>query len=72
MSMPNLIWININIMDDEKGRMLICFFISMLVGHERGHVYKMHLNSSLGMVVSLNQREGTGYLVQNWLPEEKL
>jgi len=35
--MLNLISININIMD-MKMHMLICFFISMLVGKERGEI----------------------------------
>jgi hypothetical protein len=37
MSMLNLISININIMD-MKMHMLICLFISMLVGKERGEI----------------------------------
>jgi hypothetical protein len=37
MSMLNLISININIMD-MKTHMLICLFISMLVGKERGEI----------------------------------
>jgi hypothetical protein len=37
MSMSNLILININIMD-MKRHTLICFFISMLVGKERGEI----------------------------------
>ncbi len=36
-SMPNLILININVMD-RKRHMLICFFISMLVDNERGEI----------------------------------
>jgi hypothetical protein len=37
MSMLNLISININIMD-MKMHMLICLFISMLVGKEKGEI----------------------------------
>jgi hypothetical protein len=37
MSMLNLISININMMDMER-HMLICLFISMLVGKERSEI----------------------------------
>jgi len=48
----NLIWININIMDNEKRYMLICFFIFILTnGGKEQDNYKNEKRKLLGKLI---------------------